>query len=325
VGTKDPIYWNNTDMGLFGTIYEAWAKHFNLRTCPEDWWLPVISRVARLVDDKANDNLVRKYFVNVPGKQTIEVMVDNFSIYDTDFTQVFNAFSGKINEKINVSGYTDTITASFSTTNPVQRIGSQITIMKSFQKYFDYRLMVCGCGIKGVEMSGTEEDWRLLLTKLNKLTELLAPIESVLNLVPYFEHVRHVYDHLLKTYLGNDVDEWWSQVLVDDVGIKYGSSGMGREVPAYNGWLVFFCYGNEMTLNVQDLAKGEYSKELSCLSYCPMEIIDVVRKKKDTSTLMAGVLGYKQYNETENGVTSLEPVHGWVLMLPEKSPLLISK
>ena len=48
--------------------------------------------------------------------------------------------------------------AKFSTTTTDQLIASQIMIMSSVQKYFDFTMM-CGCGIPGVEMKGTLQDW----------------------------------------------------------------------------------------------------------------------------------------------------------------------
>ena len=56
----------------------------------------------------------------------------------------------------------------FSTTKSDQMIASQIMLMSSMQKYFEYSV-VCGCGIPGVEMKGCLEDWQNLVTKTEKL------------------------------------------------------------------------------------------------------------------------------------------------------------
>jgi len=242
VGTKENINWEN-NTGLFGTIFTAWANHLNLRTCPEDWWLPVITRVATLVDKYADKGPLRDYFVGgKTGKEEIVVDVPSFSIYDTDYMYLFFRFSEEIDKRITVPNYVSTITSSFSTTTPDQRIGSQITIMKSFQKYFDYTMGICGCGLRAVEMTGTEQDWALLLEKLISLRKLLSPIESTLRLDEYFQAVEEIYRNLLKTYKGNtEMCKWWSTVLIDSKDYEYGPSGMRKyEVKAYNGWLVFF-------------------------------------------------------------------------------------
>jgi len=292
--------------------------------CPEDWWLPVITQVATLVDNYADTDALRDYFVGgKPGKEEIVVEVPNFNIYDVDYNQVFLSFSQEINKRITVPDYVSTITASFSTTTPDQRIGSQITIMSSFQKYFDYTMVLGGCGLRAVEMAGTEQDWALLLEKLSSLRKLLSPIESTLGISEYFNTVEVIYKNLLKTYQGDpEMCKWWSTVLIDSIDYEYGPSGSRRaEVQAYNGWLVFFCSGKEdLPLKASKLAAGEYP-ELSNLTTCPMKIVDVIRKLEDNSQLVAGVLGWRECTDAENEVTSLQPVHGWALLLPEKSPL----
>jgi len=322
VGTKDVVY-SRGDTGLFGTIYEAWANHLNVRTCPEDWWLPVITIVATLVDRYATEQPVRDLFVG--GRQEKEeIVVDcpSFSIYDTDYTFLFNEFSKAINVRIKVPGYVSAVACDFSTTTPDQLVASQITVMKSFQKYFDYTMRMCGCGIKGLEMSGTEEDWKNLKQKLIQLRMLLAPIESTLNLSSYFEAVEAVFENLHKTFLEDSLlVKWWSTVLIESKEVEYGPSGMNmRQVDAYNGWLVYFCTGLKRNLKAKELANGE-CKELSGLSSCPMKIIDQLREVEDNSTLIAGILGFKVHSNTINGVSSLQPAHGWCMMLPPTSPL----
>ena len=72
--------------------------------------------------------------------------------------------------------------------------------MASLQKYFDYSFGTC-CGIPGVEMTGSEEDWIRLAEKTKKLETLLIPIMDEiglgewsvsrhLNLLPLFSHIK---------------------------------------------------------------------------------------------------------------------------------------
>jgi len=115
--------------------------------------------------------------------------------------------------------------------------------------------------------------------------------------------------------------KWWSTVLIESKEFEYGPSGMTiGEVDAYNGWLVYFCTGSNRNLKATDLAYGE-CKELSGLSSCPMKIIDRLHAVEDNSTLVAGILGFQVHSNSKNGVSSLQPVHGWCMMLPPTSPL----
>ena len=74
-------------------------------------------------------------------------------------------------------------------------------LMASLQKYFDYSFGTL-CGIPGVEMTGSEEDWIRLGEKTKKLETLLMPIMdeiglaewsvfSHLNLLPLFSHIKN--------------------------------------------------------------------------------------------------------------------------------------
>jgi len=181
-----------------------------------------------------------------------------------------------------------------------------------------------GAAAKGcVEMLGTEQDWGHLLEKLNALRILITPIESTINMKPVLDYAETIYKNLLRTYQNDpNMATWWSKILIDCKATEYGPSGMRRgEVNAYNGWLVEFCTGAQYPLKAKELASGGYKDKLSVLTSCPMKIVDYIRKIEDDSTLIAGILGYKIHKNTPNEVTSLEPAHGWCLLLPENSKL----
>ena len=57
--------------------------------------------------------------------------------------------------------------------------------MYSFQEYFEYRAWLY-CGIPGVTMLGTEDDWKRLIDKLEQAEDFLKPIDQVLQLADWF-------------------------------------------------------------------------------------------------------------------------------------------
>ena len=63
----------NHDAGLLSSVLEAYNAHFNLRTGPEDWWYTIIQTVAVAIDDNANKNEVRNFFVQHEGKKSLTV------------------------------------------------------------------------------------------------------------------------------------------------------------------------------------------------------------------------------------------------------------
>ena len=54
-------------------------------------------------------------------------------------------------------------------------------LMASLQKYFDYSFGT-RCGIPGVEMTGSEDDWIRLAEKTKNLEALLMPIMEEIGL-----------------------------------------------------------------------------------------------------------------------------------------------
>ena len=54
-------------------------------------------------------------------------------------------------------------------------------LMASLQKYFDYSFGTL-CGIPGVEMTGSEDDWTRLAEKTKNLEALLMPIMEEIGL-----------------------------------------------------------------------------------------------------------------------------------------------
>lgn len=96
--------------------------------------------------------------------------------------------------------------------------------------------MVLGCGLKGIEMLGNSEDWQQLIKKIDKLTELLSPIEEELKISEWFKHVRMVYVKLVETFESNPDQDWWSRIVSK---VSFGSGGQTK----YEGWIIKFLEG----------------------------------------------------------------------------------
>ena len=196
------------EMGLFDCVKEAWANHLNLRTSPEDWWFPVACRIAKAVDKAAKPNKwstekVRNLFVSHQGKETIAVEVPVFNIYQVDYDKHFSCFSSEIEARIKVPEFATQMQHGFSTTTPSQKIASQINLMASVQELFEYHMMLCGCGIKGLEMLGTQADWDHLVEKLQAVEKQLSPISSDIGLLEkWFRHVEYVFRNIAQSYVG---------------------------------------------------------------------------------------------------------------------------
>lgn len=244
--SQKDIY-HKEDLGLFQCVYECWKHHWNLRTSPEDWWSPVATQVAKAIDKaaKSGNQRVREHFVDHDGKKKICIDVDVFTIDQVDFESFFSALSSELKKQIKCPEYARVMQNDFSTSSASHRIESQINLMASMQEFFDYEMGMCGCGIKGVEMLGTQEDWDNLSMKLRELRKQLKPIQSSLIFAlsnGWLDHVEKVFHMLAKTYAANDaasqkeIADFWADIFLIGEGWKYGPSGFGgHPAKEYNG------------------------------------------------------------------------------------------
>ncbi|CAB9517568.1 expressed unknown protein [Seminavis robusta] len=324
------------DTGIFACVYESWKNHWNLRTSPEDWWFPVACRVAKGVDKAAKSGYgsekVRELFVDHEGKENICVDVDVFNIYQVDYEDFFSRMSSEITGKLKVPEFAKAMQNDFSTSTTTHGIASQINLMASMQEFFSYEMGLRGCGIKGVEMLGQQEDWDRLVTKIQKVRKELEPIMGSL---PYdvsedwFDHVEQTYVQLAKTYAAKDskslqeAADFWADIFMIGDGWKYGPSGFGgHAAKKYNGWLIQFLTGHESVLE-EDFWEDNNREKLKGLNSVPMKVTMKWKQPPvdDKATLVAGIMGFEKHEETFNGVPSLQPNHMWAMKLKLSSPL----
>ena len=259
------------------------------------------------IDENANHPSVRKFFVSHEGKKTLTVTVGP-SIYGVDYAWFFKEMTSQISENINNPEYTYIMESDFSTSTPVQKIVNQIMLMYSFQKYFEYSMFTM-CGIPGVIMLGTRDDWCLLTRKLDRLETFLKPIDDVLGLEPWFKTCKIVLQKLLDTYDGNPDKEWWSKIM--NIHTSYGS-GAGTFV---GGWFVFDFMGMT-SYNYWHLPSG--------INVVPMTITDGV--VSSNASLAAGITGFRvteadfSHPDTQEIYPSVQAVQGWALLLEPDSP-----
>ena len=179
---------------------------------------------------------------------------------------------------IKTPGYVDLMEADFTTTTSDHLIASQIMIMSSVQKYFDF-CMSTMCGIPGVEMKGTLQDWKQLVAKTENLKSLLQPMIDELGLQHWFIKTLNILEKLVDTFEENPDKEWWGHIL--SWNETYGSGARSW----WSGWMIDFLMAGKAE-NPQDFQSGVVS--------VPLKIIDEVfgPPVSDTGELVAGTFGY---------------------------------
>ena len=153
---------------FFSTLVMAYANHMSVTLSPDMVWLLISQGFARYVDEHAEE--LRSLFVDHDGKMELVVEGNDILFDDADWPKIIGAFASQIEENTK-GGIAQVITADFSTTGPVERVASQITLMKSMEHYFEYEYDVPICGIPSITLKGTPEDWQRVLEKAKKLSQ----------------------------------------------------------------------------------------------------------------------------------------------------------
>ena len=293
------------DWGFFSTILACYNNHWVLRTSPDDWWNVIVRNIAQAVDTNGEKNKVRDFFVNHEGKKTIEVVLPG-RLDQIDYSWLFDQFSEGIRMNIKTPGYVDLMEADFTTTTSDQLITSQIMIMSSVQKYFDFGMMTM-CGIPGVEMKGTLADWKQLVAKTENLKSLLQPMIDELGLQNWFIITLNILEKLVDTFEGNPDKEWWGHILSRNE--TYGSGARKW----WSGWMTDFLMAGKAE-KPRDFQSGVVS--------VPLKIKDEVfgPPVSDTGELVAGTFGYTV--EEGERAPVVEAKQGWLLLLPKGSPVI---
>lgn len=309
-GSEKEIYApeEGADTGIFAAVLQAYKNHWVLRTSPDDWFFPVIRRIAQVVDENALHPEVEAYLGR--GRPKSELRVN----FNRGFEKMFEELSLQISKNLVTSEYAKVFEANFSTTTPNDRLVSQLILMSSVQKYFNFNTYIA-CGIPEVELLGTEEDWRNLIVKLQDIKKVLSPIAGPLgNITAYFDDiVAPVYQNLLNTFLGKPDKVWWNDIVLRQAKVEQVCTKLKKVVERWDGWLVEFLNG-EKNQEMRDIASG--------LLTVPLKVDNTMFNISYEATLVAGQIGFSLHEET---VPVVEPFAGWAMLTTQDTHLSVRK
>lgn len=209
--------------GLVATVGAAFDLHAPLVLSPDDLWLTIAQGFARHV--AANPERLKGLFVTHEGRETLEVRRDDFvkGLETNPWPEVFAAFSAQVAERVPRAH--PLVVSNFSTTGPVERAASEVTLLDVAGNYFEFRFLSM-CGIPSLTLLGTPADWRSVRTR----AAALAEYELSWWVGPLIE----VLDQFVAASEGRVDSSFWQSMYSDN-----GESGG----PYLSGWLqVFFPY-----------------------------------------------------------------------------------
>lgn len=230
--------------GLFDAVNHAYAFHLPLVLSPDHLWLTIAQGFARHVSQNAKE-LYPQLIAGASGeitKQKLEVRRDNFvkGKPGNDWPGVFEEFSQQIRAKTVPKTY-ERLICDFSTTGPLEKAVSNLTLMDTLQSYFTYEVHTM-CGIPNITLTGTADDWRKLRAKASMLAEY--------GLSWWTERLLPVLDRFVLASEGNINVSWWQ-------GLYKENGGSGG--PSFSGHLnAFFPFLKIKDYNYETKIKTEY-------------------------------------------------------------------
>jgi len=298
---------------FFDGLHTAYAEHRPFVLSPDALWLLICQGFASHVNYNAED--LRSMFVDFDGKKVLEVSVppnsiNNSAQWEESFKQFSEQIAGYVGDEL-----VGILTCDFSTSNAVTRTASQITVMATMQKYFEYEIIEV-CGIPYVVLEGTPDDWHKVLENTQKLRKY--------KLGWWVDEMVPVLSKIVKASEGEVDKEFWKAMF------KYHANPdnevCGDPNVIADGWIVkFYPYPDNNWLN--SLTKEEREKipaknlrnDLKKLydfsSDLPAEIVSVPLRYENiigNETMLdiwAGFVGLSQDASTY----ALRPEIGWVI------------
>lgn len=278
--TEDINICGDYSNNFIGAFMEAYYYHRGIIISPSDIWNMIMLYFSKFVDENAE--ILRNRLVNHQGQinlvyvercNNLQESLDLERQWETGF---FESMNSQIKSNIK-NGLADNLVPPFSCATNFESMFTIATIMDSFQKYFSYGRMICGCGITDVKFMGTLEDWELLRNHLNFLKEyIISPGDK---LEVYIEKCSKIIDEFINTYNGNVNLSFWNTVAATEIE-RIGSGGETQT--NLNGWITYFIgiYGK---CSLEDIPSRNIS--------IPIKVTNLVAGTEKNMTLQGGFCG----------------------------------
>ena len=221
--TEEPGYVQTGFMnGFVGAAFAAYSIHHHLIISPDDVWIAITTAFSKYINAHAEE--MREFFVSHDGQQELKIK-DVGTIHTVNWNKLISQMSDKIkmNTKNDIQQW---IEPDFSTTTELIHTVGSVVLMGAMAKYFSYKFELC-CGLPGVTMRGTLEDWQNIRQRANKLLEFQQE-----ELTKWHQVLTPILDEFIESFSGKVNKDFWNRI-AHQIG---GGSGPRH----LSGWILAF-------------------------------------------------------------------------------------
>ena len=305
--TKEKVFFNNEKASLIQGLILAYKNHFPITITPDMIWILILQGVSRFMEKYSN--LVRERFVDFSGKKDLKIKKLEYSPY-TATKEVWNGIIKEFTQKIEQNVGKEIISnleCNFSTTTQVSKVTSQVSIMSAMKQYFNYKLLMEGCGISAITLEGSVNDWEKIKSKLKFLSSkgfqwwtkhLIPIIDNIILTIKYYSKNKKINEQL--------INFWKGMIRVKGKGDMY-------DPHIINGWIIKFIPNLEGKLPslYEEIKEADVPNQII---FCPMELtwlyIEGIKIDFNCS-LASGFYGMIQDKKTFN----VKPVIGYAIVV----------
>lgn len=299
----------------FEGFLTAFDKHYSLVLSPDIIWLLISQGISTYINENAEK--LRDRLVDFEGQMTLRIdyMGEDLLEHGENLEWIIQAFSDSIDSNMK-SQFSDLMVGNFSTTGPVERVTSQITMMESVKKYFAFEAHLTGCGIPNITLLGTPDDWKEIRSRISRLDDL--------DLKWWRKDLEPVLDEFVNASEGNINRGFWLDMVKEYSPARAGRGGcggIGNKPAEYNGWFtVFFPFTeskgwlinmdgsrpvrtNKVVTHNTKVYSGFKKADVLYVKHLPL------KEEKHNLELWAGFIGMQLDWESR----SLKPAMGWMV------------
>ncbi|KAJ7764166.1 hypothetical protein DFH07DRAFT_902933 [Mycena maculata] len=214
--------------GFVATLLDAYTQDRALVIRPDDVWLAILCQFNFFVVARAE--LLRANFVAHEGKEELTIVAMPATRYTVNYGDIADQMADLIEKNVVDPSLRAWATPNFTTTTPNDRVVGAVLFMATLKNYFNYKIMLIGCGIPRVTLEGERSDWVDILGRLEKLKEY--GLEAI------------AWYHLLRPVITRFVAAFDAPASAENVAFWQrvahyvpGGSGFGAY---YNGWISAF-------------------------------------------------------------------------------------